>query len=135
MLGHEAWLKIAQEDLLAAKGLCKLELFSSAVYHCQQSAEKSLKAYLVSKKNPILKTHDLIKLLEVCMSFDKEFEKKFDAANYISPFSSKFRYPTEFEVPDKEETQQAISCAQSIFRFVLRKIAKPQSGQSTIFDR
>ena len=47
MHGHEEWLRIAKEDLLAAKALVKIELFSAVVYHCQQSSEKLLKAYLV----------------------------------------------------------------------------------------
>ena len=56
MQEHEKWLKIAQEDLLAAKGLLTLELFSSVTYHCQQAAEKSLKAYHVFKKHVAFKT-------------------------------------------------------------------------------
>lgn len=47
---YEAWLRIAKEDLCAAKGLLSLELFSSVAFHCQQAAEKSLKAYLVFHK-------------------------------------------------------------------------------------
>lgn len=34
--------------------------------------EKTLKAYLVFKNYPIMKTHDLIQLLEMCMSFLNE---------------------------------------------------------------
>jgi len=32
MQEHDKWLKIAEEDLKAAKGLLKLELFSTATY-------------------------------------------------------------------------------------------------------
>lgn len=134
MQEHEKWLKIAQEDLLAAKGLLTLELFSSVTYHCQQAAEKSLKAYLVFKKHVAVKTHDLIKLLELCMSFDQEFKKKFDASDYVNPFSTKFRYPTEFDIPDIAEAELAIKHAQSIMAFVVKKITAPQTGQKDIFD-
>jgi HEPN domain-containing protein len=133
MQEHEKWLRIAREDLLAAKGLLKLELFSAVAYHCQQSAEKSLKAYLVFKKYPVIKTHDLIKLLELCMTFDLDFRNKFDAADYINPFSSKFRYPTEFDIPDFAEAQFAIKHAQSIMTFVVKKIVEPETGQTSIF--
>lgn len=47
MQNHEAWLAIAQDDLKAAKGLLKLELFSAVAYHSQQAAEKSLKASIL----------------------------------------------------------------------------------------
>lgn len=130
MQEHEDWLRIAKDDFLAAKGLIKLELFSAVAYHCQQSAEKSLKAYLVFKKHQALKTHDLIKLLELCMTFDRDFKKKFDAADYINPFSSKFRYPTEYDIPNLAEAEFAIKHAQSILRFVLKKISEPGTGQT-----
>lgn len=121
MQDHEKWLRIAKEDLLAAKALIKIELYLAAVYHCQQAAEKSLKAYLVLKKHPVIKTHDPIKLLESCMIFDHDFHKKLDAANYINPFSSKFRYPTEFDIPNAEEVELAINYAEKIIQFVLKK--------------
>ena len=122
MQGHEEWLKIATEDLKAAYGLISLELFSAVVYHCQQSAEKSLKAFLVFKKYPIVKSHDLMMLLELCMKFDNDFKNKLIAADYINPFSSKFRYPTEFEIPDLADAQRAAKYAEDILDFVIKKI-------------
>ena len=130
----EQWLRIAKEDMLAAKSLIKIELFSAVTYHCQQAAEKALKAYLVFKKQPVIKTHDLIKLLELCMKLDRDFQKKFDAADYINPFSSKFRYPTEFDIPDLAEAELTIKHAESILKFVLKKIAEPKTGQEHLFD-
>ena len=133
MLGHEEWLRVAREDLLAAKGLIKIELYSASVYHSQQSAEKTLKAYLVFKNNPIAKIHDLIKLLEMCMSFDAEFRNKFDAVDFLNPFASKFRYPTEFNLPELKDAELAVKHADSIMRFVLKKIAGPNTGQIDLF--
>ena len=63
MQEHEKWLKIAEVDLKSAKGLLKLQIFSTATYHCQQTAEKALKAYLAFKKHRIVKIHDLMKLI------------------------------------------------------------------------
>lgn len=134
MLGHDAWMRISREDLLAAKGLIKLELYSASVYHSQQSTEKTLKAYLVFKNYPIVKTHDLIQLLEMCMSFDAEFRQKFDAVDFLNPFASKFRYPTEFDLPELKDAELAVKHAESIMRFVLKKIAEPGTGQNTIID-
>ncbi len=134
MQEHEGWLRIAKEDLLMAKLGLANELFSHVTYNCQQCAEKALKGYLVFKRYPaIIKTHDLLKLLELCMSFDQEFQKKFDAADYINPFSTKFRYPTEYDLPDFAEAELAIKHARSIFKFVLKKISEPETGQTQIF--
>ena len=43
----QQWLLKSQRDLEAAKVLFEHGLFDIVVYHCQQSAEKALKAYLV----------------------------------------------------------------------------------------
>ena len=50
MQEHDKWLFTAIDDLKAAKALLSLEYFSAAVYHCHQSAEKFLKAYLAFKQ-------------------------------------------------------------------------------------
>jgi HEPN domain-containing protein len=133
MLGLDAWLRIAKEDLLAAKELIKVELYSASVYHSQQSTEKTLKAYLVFRRHSIVKTHDLIQLLELCMSFDSEFRNNFDAVDFLNPFASKFRYPTEFNLPGHKDAELAVKHAQSIMRFVLKKIAAPETGQTDVF--
>jgi len=135
MLEHEKWLSISKEDLGAAKDLFKTERFSPLVYHCQQSAEKSLKAYLIFKGHPIIKTHDLLRLLELCILSDQSFRKKLEAADFLNPFATKFRYPTEFDIPDKADAEQAIKHANSIMRFVLKKTSIPEAGQSNVFER
>ncbi len=134
MQGHDAWLKIAQEDLQAAKALLKIELFSTVTYHTQQSAEKALKAYLVWKKQPIIKTHDLIQLIELCMKFDRGFEKIFMAANTLNPYSTKFRYPSEQDIPDVDDAKAAIKLAKTILMFVTKKISLPQATQFDLFE-
>jgi HEPN domain-containing protein len=134
ILEHEKWIRIAQEDLRMAKLALPQELFSPLTYHCQQAAEKALKGYHVFKKQPVMKTHDLAKLLETCLQFDKNFEKLRQAAMELNPYSSKFRYPTEFEIPDQEDAELAIKHAEAILRFVVRKLSEPDTGQVTIFN-
>ena len=51
----------------------------------------------------------------------------------MNPFSTKFRYPSEFEIPDYEDTKCAIEQAQRIVNFVLEKIAEAETGQQNIF--
>lgn len=134
MQNHEAWLKIASEDLAAAKALLKIELFSTVTYHCQQVAEKSLKAYLIFKKHPIIKTHDLIMLIEICIKFDKNFEKVCSEAEQLNPFSTKFRYPSEYDIPDLNDAKLAVEQAQKLMVFIVKKTSKSKAGQLDIFD-
>lgn len=74
MQEHEKWFSKAKEDLGMAKLGLPSEYFSSVTYHCQQAAEKYLKGYLCFKGEQITKTHDLVKSLEQCMKFDKDFQ-------------------------------------------------------------
>jgi HEPN domain-containing protein len=133
MLEHEKWLRIAQEDLLAAKELIKVELFSTVTYHCQQSAEKALKGYLAFKNHEVLKSHDLNKLVGSCKKFDVLFDQLYDAANNLNPYLTRFRYPTEFDIPDFAESKQAIAYAQTVMKFVFKKISEKPTGQTDIF--
>lgn len=130
---HNQWLDFAKYDLKSAKGSHSLEFYGTVAYLCQQSAEKALKSYLIFKNREILKTHDLIKLLDLCMLIDRNFSKITDAAGFLNPLSTKFRYPSEFEIPDKDYSSMAIKHASKILRLVNKKISEPDTGQTTIF--
>jgi HEPN domain-containing protein len=132
MLEHEKWLLIAKEDWQVAKLAFSSEYFSSAIYHCQQCAEKSLKGFLSFKSESITKTHDLIKLLELCMQFDPTFQGLYSEARELNPFSTKFRYPTEFDIPAAPRTEAALKQAKKIMNFVSKKIFKTPTGQMEI---
>ena len=56
-----AWLVKSQRDLESARRLAvgNDPLYDTAIYHCQQSGEKSLKAFLVYHDKRLIKTHDL----------------------------------------------------------------------------
>ena len=69
------------------------------------------------------------------MRFDKNFEKLLDATIPLNPFSTKFRYPSEFDIPDFSDAKQAISHAKKILNFVSKKINEPDSGQADIFKK
>ena len=60
----EDWILLADKDLYAAEILLKEEypLTNIVAFHCQQVIEKYLKAFLIEKDVPLIKTHDLIKL-------------------------------------------------------------------------
>jgi HEPN domain-containing protein len=60
----ECWILLADKDLMAAEIILKDDypLTNIAAFHCRQMIEKYLKAYLIEKDVPLVKTHDLIKL-------------------------------------------------------------------------
>lgn len=133
MQKHEQWLHKAKIDLLVASQALKdnnEEIFEGVIYHTQQSAEKSLKAFLVFHRLPIIKTHDLERLLLFCEELDKDFKSLVDMAEMLNPFASAYRYPIDdfddIQTPTREDMQNAVQAAQKIFDFVVNKIMSLQ---------
>lgn len=126
MQDHKEWLKFAESDFKSAKVLLNSNeaVIGPALYHTQQCAEKALKAYLIFKKQPIDKTHDLTVLLNNCSKFDNEFDSLLNDIINLNPFSIKTRYPDScFIIPDLSVAQDAIKKAEKIFLFVDNKIS------------
>ncbi len=99
---HERWLRKAESDLkLARKGaLGDEDTLDSTIFHTQQCAEKSLKAYLAFKEQPLRKIHDLEWLVKQCGKFDSDFMELFDMAVLLNPYCFEFRYPTDYELDE-----------------------------------
>jgi len=116
----QQWLLKSQRDLEAAKVLFEHGLFDVVVYHCQQSAEKALKAYLVHQEVILQKTHNLVVLLESCLAFDINFEILRDSAEILTPYATEFRYPGDTIEPEKYEAEEALAIASLVLDFVVK---------------
>ncbi|MBI5723649.1 MAG: HEPN domain-containing protein [Planctomycetes bacterium] len=116
------WLTKADEDLISAKrlGLDKEPLLGIAMFHCQQAAEKALKAVLAWKGLPLRKTHDLDDLITNAVNYISEMESLRDDAVLLNPYITEYRYPGSGS-PDFEEFKDALASAERILN-VARKI-------------
>jgi len=96
------WLIKAEHDIGSAHRLLSGDIpyLDTAVYHCQQAAEKALKAYLTLKETPFLKIHDLSFLIEQCKELDMDFEQIKDISAILTPYAIAFRYPGDVIQPD-----------------------------------
>lgn len=131
---YRAWLIKAKSDLkMALAGTKDPETFDGAVYHTQQCAEKTLKAFLVFKKQAIRKIHDLGILLESCIGLSGDFIELKELARELNPYATYFRYPDDEMMPAPEDVLTAIQAAQEILRFVETKIAKITDPNMSIF--
>ena len=116
----ESWILLADKDLMAAEIVLKDDypLTNIAAFHCQQTIEKYLKAYLMEKDIPPPKTHDLIKLNGMIKSI-KDLgidEHKLIAINEVYIES---RYPGEIGlmpdgVPTDEQAKEFIEYTKEI---------------------
>jgi HEPN domain-containing protein len=114
------WLNKARRDLLSAKRLAsgKEPYLDTAIYHCQQSAEKALKGWLLYHDRAFEKTHDLRLLVTLAAEIEIGFEKWFDAAEQINPYATAYRYPGEVIEPDRGEYERAFKIASELYEYV-----------------
>lgn len=126
-----AWMTKAWRDLETARRVVGGDppLFDVAVYHCQQAAEKAIKAFLVHHDQPVQKTHDIEVLADLATEIEPSFSELMDAADSLTPYASRFRYPNAtFAVePSEEEFNTALQQAGEVFEFV-RKQLPPETA-------
>lgn len=120
----EQWIKIAERDLRTAKqGLEAHELITDTTcFHCQQAAEKYLKAFLVKNQIEFSKTHNIMSLLNLCATVDQAFKEELAVADVLTDYAVEIRYPDDWYEPTIEETRQAYEIALKVKDFVLKKI-------------
>jgi HEPN domain-containing protein len=119
----KAWMVKAWRDLETARRAAGGEppFYDVAVYHCQQGAEKAVKAFLVDRCKSYEKTHDIEVLTSLACEVDSSFSKLADAADTLTPYATRFRYPNAtFAIePQPAEYNEALIHAQRIYDFVL----------------
>ncbi len=94
-LEDDKWIVIAEEDARAAEVLfgTDRQAFKGAIcFHCQQAAEKYLKACLVRRGIKFPKTHDLEHLLQLCKRLSEGFDRLGEAAARLQPYAVNARY-------------------------------------------
>jgi HEPN domain-containing protein len=117
----QEWRELAEDDLRSAEILAN-HLHPVPVgivsFHCQQTAEKYLKAYLAAKipKEPPY-IHDLDELCKQCESIDADFQSISVACSVLTEFSVKGRYDRGLDV-DESDMQTILNYAKSVKEFV-----------------
>ena len=113
------WFRFAEMDLATAEYLKDMrpQPLEIICFHCQQSAEKSLKGYLISKTfTEQSKTHDLIFLNSICTKIDEHFNYIDKACGTLTRYGVQPRYPQEIRITE-QDTLKAIEYAHLIWEF------------------
>ena len=122
----QQWMFKADHDLRSALKLKTPDsndpLLDTAVYHCQQAAEKAFKAYLTANEISFPKLHLLLPLLQLCIDVDSSFANLADAAELLTPFATEFRYPGDMLVPDPSDVEEAYKVAEHVVIFISSKL-------------
>jgi HEPN domain-containing protein len=89
------WLAKAIEDSRSAEALLGIEppLLDPAAYHCQQAAEKMLKALLAAAGAAIPKVHDLQRLAALVLPHHPLLAGEIARVTDLTPWGTATRYP------------------------------------------
>jgi HEPN domain-containing protein len=85
-------------------------------FHCQQSAEKDLKAFLVKNDIEPPKTHDLRALIKMCESICSEFSILLSKCSFLNQYGVMPRYPGDLQITS-DDVKIALRYAKDIKEF------------------
>ena len=124
LIETRGWLAKAHSDLRAAEHEFRAAppLLDDIVFHCQQAAEKTMKAFLTWHGCPFRKTHSLEEIGEQCLQVDSTLRDLVDRAVPLTEYAWKFRYPGEPEGPAPVEAEEAFGVARDVFAAVLARL-------------
>ena len=110
------WLIKAQNDLLNADNNLRSDQipFDTVCFHCQQAAEKLLKAYLVGRGCAYPFTHDLLFLLQHILPIQADAEALRDSLALLMPYAVEIRYPDDAFAPTEHDAQEAREAAEQV---------------------
>ncbi|MBV2185104.1 MAG: HEPN domain-containing protein [Rhizobium sp.] len=97
-----AWLAIARRDLDSAKRLLTGDppYRDTAAYHCQQAAEKAIKAT------------------------DASTGRWEEAAIVLTPYATLYRYPDAFPEPGADDLDEALTLAETLLTDIAERLSR-----------
>lgn len=91
------WVQKAEDDWIAANQLSQssTRLYDQISFHCQQAAEKYLKALLQELALTIPRTHDVKALLDLLIPHHRTLRSVRRGSGFLTTFAVETRYPGE----------------------------------------
>jgi len=107
------WLERAEHDLRTAETMLDVPdpPVDVACFHAQQCVEKCLKAFLCAADVDAPRTHDLVRLLDMCVDRDARLDTLRDTARALADYAVTTRYPDEWREIPVEEGRDAVGRA------------------------
>jgi HEPN domain-containing protein len=119
----DEWADKAEADYKAAVALNRRRrepLPDIVCYHCQQCAEKYLKAYLIAQGVAPPHIHDLVQLLNLAGLHDATFAARRPLTQALNPYGVMFRYPGMSA--SEAEARDAVRTVRRLRTFLRRKM-------------
>jgi HEPN domain-containing protein len=121
-LSAKDWLEKAENDLKIAEAMFDMgKFYDDVCFHCQQTAEKSLKAFLVYHREVPRKVHMLKDLLKDCLKYDPSLNEVLPDLEKLDKFYIPTRYPFKLTFT-KGKAAEAIRAAKEVISRIKEKI-------------
>ena len=127
---HE-WRRKADDDLAVAERLLaddESSFFNAITFHCQQAAEKYLKALLTCWDIEFPKTHMLARLIALVEQRDAALASSLMDAVGLTPYGVELRYPGDRPDTSPDEAREAVKLVRLVRDVVLPLISNPSAG-------
>jgi HEPN domain-containing protein len=116
------WVCKACSDLAAARRILSGEgPYDTACFHSQQATEKTFKALLAYRGQPIPRTHDLEELARLCQQLEPIPELRLQELAEATDYAVQIRYDLEIW-PSQQEARQALALAEQVCALILRHL-------------
>jgi len=120
------WLDRAEEDIQSAKLLSQDELcYNNAAFHCQQTIEKALKAYILLKSGMLVDGHNLPWLCKRAAKYDRTFSDWLRESTSLSKCYIETRYPADIPLDlTYEQVRNYYRMAKEMYLFICGEVDK-----------
>ena len=124
------WLRQAEHDLRRAEKLAAEDDYAYAAFFAEQSAQKSLKAFLIFCGKRFITTHSVGELAKEATALDAAFKSLVEEAARLDRHYLASRYPDALPEPAipaesyvKSEAEDAVRVARTVFETSKKIIA------------
>lgn len=125
---HLDWLQKAGEDMRAAELLlAHCDCRNMCAFHCQQTIEKALKAFVLVASDRLVDGHNLTWLCRQALRYDNAFGQWMDESATLNRFYIETRYPTD--VPFSISAERiALICktAREMYDFICQQVEEEE---------
>ena len=101
-----------------------MKTLDTAVYLCQQAAEKAIKGFLVMIDEIPQKTHLLGLLVTAVAYYVVRFALFSDAADFLTPLATDYCYPGTAGEPTRQAYEMAYKYAEEIYNYVISLVTE-----------
>lgn len=119
------WLDRAEEDIASAKALSEHEnCYNNAAFHCQQTVEKALKAYILLRSDLLVDGHNLPWLCKRAGKYDSTFLDWLGECASLSKCYIETRYPADIPLDlTQEQVLKYYQMAREMYCFICDEVA------------